>query len=210
MNMDIDKFRKQTIQLSKKIYIENLILLKRLLTNKKFQDEIEAFRKLNPSREKLLKDKFLQAKLKKLVNRILQETKLPKKLFTFYIVWYILYDRFDAPPMNFLVDTTLGHTVSIKFFRKPHTNDWKLAKLYVDFEFEKLPLTQKARIDPRLSKTIDRKIAIEKESQKRNNIYDITDSIFGEESLIRDKQNISIIRKDKERLKELDKRLGVT
>ncbi len=209
MNMDIDKFRKSFNQLTKAIYDENLTLLKRLLTNKKFQYEIEELRKLNPSREKLLNDEFLQTKLKKLVNRVLQETKLPKKLFTFYIVWYILYDRFDAPFINFLVDSKKD-TVSIEFFRRPHANDWKLAKLLVDFEFEKLSPAQKARIDPRLSRTIDRKIAIEKESQKSNNIYDIMDSLFGEESLARDKQNRSIMRKDKERLKELDKRLGVT
>lgn len=216
MEMNIDEAKKSWNQLVKVIYTENLILLKRLLTNRKFQQEIEALRRLNPSREKLLKDKFLQLKLNRLVNRILLETKLPKKLFTFYIVWYVLYDKFDAPFMNFLVNTTKD-TVTIEFFRKPHTNDWKLAKLQVDFEFEKLSPSQRARIDPRLSKTIDRKIAIEKESQKRSNIYDIMDSVFGEDGyhdfiggMSRDKQKRSTIRKDRERLKKLDKQLGVT
>lgn len=195
------------------IYKENLVLIKRMITSGKFEKDINDFRKLKPTRKKLLKSKSLQTKLKKLVNKILQQTGLPAPLFRFSVTWYVLYGKFDAPGMNFIL-TMKGNSVALEFFRKPHANDWKIANDMVASVFEKFSKVQRVRIDPRLTNTIDRKLLIE--SHLGHSVYNLIDEIWGEEPLeilaskhSKDIQKRRLLRQDRSRLKRLNKKLGL-
>ena len=191
-----------------KPYKENLNILKVVLTNEKWQAQISEFRKQNPTREKLQSDKSLERKFVKLINEILNDAKLPKKMFSFYVGWYILYNKFDAPFQNFLVNTT-GDTVTVEFFRLPHPNDWKILQIDVSRAFQRLSEAQKVRIDERFNKTIDRRIEVRKQSRPATNSYDIVEEIWrdAEEKPELDRKRAEILRKDKRRLRELTKRV---
>ena len=206
--------------LMRPIYKANLVLLQSCISSGKFDKEIGKLKKLKPTREKILKDKNLQEKFRCLTDKILQELQLPPKLFKFYIVWYLLYGKFDAPGLNFLVIQEKD-SVLIEFFRRPHTNDWKLAKEFVNSAFKNYPTIQKSRIDPRLLKTIDRRIVVDKETKKLSKdskftsksraTYEVIDLIWKdtEKEPHKDKQRSQIVRQDRVRQKKLTKKLGL-
>ena len=132
-----------------KPYKENLTILKVILTDKKWQAKIREFRRRKPTWDKLQSDKSLQRAVVKLVNEILDDAKLPGKLFAHSVGYYLLYDQFDAPGMNYLLDKT-GDTLTVEFFRLPHANDWKMLQIEVRQEFQSLSVTQRVRVDERL------------------------------------------------------------
>ena len=193
-------------ELMRPIYKENLVLIQRVVKKGKFDKDIRDFRKFKPTREKLLKDKVLLTKLKKLVNKMISRTGL-HPFFKFYLTWYILYDKFDAPGMNFDLKTK-DKSIVIEFFKKPHTNDWKLAKYFVDSLFEQYPKIQKVRIDPRLADTIGRRSQVE--DKKNTHHYDLIDEIWENKDLSKDRQRSQTLRKDKERIRKLDEKLGLS
>lgn len=152
----------------------------------------------------LLKNVKFNRKHNNLLNDIFKHIKLSPKLYASYISWYLLNEKVKAPFMNFLV-WDKDDSIQVEFFRTPSTYDMKMATAYVRYYFERKPNIQKCKMDPRLIKTLQRKIT----STFFENGYDALDKIYGEE-FDDDMHKLGVLRTDKVRIKKHTKKINDT